>query len=82
MGKRTVRIPQSKIAAHLGQLPGKSAQVVMTSGETHFGVVATATADGLTMQDTNAAWTSTKRHTQTLPFNDIQWIILDIISPW
>ena len=82
MGKRTIRIPRSKIQSRLGELLGQVAQVVMLDGKTHSGIVKTAAADALVLSDANAEWTNTSRHSQKLAFTDIHFILLDVISSW
>ncbi len=82
MGKRTIRIPRSKIEAQLMELPGKAAQIVMLDGTTHAGQIKSAEKSVLVIADANAAWTSESRHAQKLAIADIQFIILDVISPW
>jgi hypothetical protein len=82
MGKRTIRIPRSKITAALETLPGKSVHVVMVDGKTHAGNVISADSTQVIVQDVNAAWTNKARHQQRLPINDIYYIIYDLISAW
>jgi hypothetical protein len=82
MGKRTIRIPRSKISAQLDTLPGKTVHVVMLDGKTHAGRVLTAVASQIVVEDVNAAWTSKGRHQQVLSTVDIFYIVYDIITAW
>lgn len=82
MGKRTIRVPRSKIPAQLGELPGKAVHVVMVDGKTHAGRIQAASLETLVLEDANAAWTSRARHRQRLAMTDIFYIVYDIISPW
>jgi hypothetical protein len=82
MGKRTIRIPRSKIESQLAELPGKAAQVVMLDGKTHQGWIKSAEKETIVIADANAEWTSNARHAQKLAVADIHFLILDVISPW
>jgi hypothetical protein len=82
MGKRTIRIPRSKIAEQLSQLPGKSVQVWMLDGKTHAGLVQSVATTAISVADANAQWTNHARHLQKLAIADINFILLDVISPW
>jgi hypothetical protein len=82
MGKRTIRIPGNKLTTQLQDLPGKSAQVIMFGGITHAGKVESAEATHIVISDANGEWTNRKRHLQSLPITDIQFLILDVISSW
>ena len=66
MGKRTIRIPRSKIASQIETLLGKSVQVVMLDGVTHAGSILSVDQSHLVVEDLNAAWTNRGRHQHRL----------------
>lgn len=82
MGKRTIRIPRSKIAAELPSLSGRSVQVVMLDGKTHAGCVLSTKSDEILVEDANAAWTGKSRHQQRLLLQNIHYIVYNLISTW
>jgi hypothetical protein len=82
MGKRTIRIPRSKIPMQTATLPGKTVHVVMLDGKTHAGRILSADANQIVVEDGNAAWTHKGRHQQTLSVAEVYYIVYDVISAW
>ena len=82
MGKRTIRIPRSKISENLETLVGKDVNVVMLSGITHAGKVLSADATQIVVADVNADWTNNSRHQRRLTLDDIHYLVYDLISAW
>jgi hypothetical protein len=82
MGKRTLRVMRSKIAAKLDELPGKQAQIVLLDGKTYAGRILSAATTGIVVEDANAAWTNLNRHQHSIRIDDIHYIALEIISAW
>lgn len=82
MGKRTVRIPRSKLRTQKETLFGKVIQVVSLEGKTHSGHLISMDDVALVLEDENAAWTSTKRHRRQVLLADIQYIAYDIVTTW
>ena len=82
MGKRTLRIPRSKITENLGTLPGILVNEVMLSGITHAGKALTADATLLVVAVFNAAYDHNSRHQQRLALDDLHYLVYDLISAW
>jgi hypothetical protein len=82
MGKRTIRIPRSKISTELDRLQGRAVQVITLDGLTHCGVVLSADQNRIVLEDGNASWTSKKRHRRELQVAQIYYIAYEIISAW
>ncbi|MEM0998365.1 MAG: hypothetical protein AAGN35_14995 [Bacteroidota bacterium] len=82
MGTRNIRIMRSQIAERRDEITGQIAHVVLRNGKTHSGVVIEADAESLTVRDTNARWTSRKRHTHRVPLVEIMEVILDTVTKY
>ncbi len=82
MGTRSRRLTSLSWQQTFDQIPGRFAHVVLFSGATHRGKITHADAEGLVLQDPNAAWYNLRRHTHRFELSDIREVIWDEIHHW
>lgn len=82
MGKRPIRILPNDLALESSKHIGQHVQVVAIDGRTHAGKLIECKSEAVVIEDSNANWTNRKSHRHLLPFKEIQYIVVDIVSAW